>query len=62
MANFGSISSETIIPAGQTIARNSDDTGFEAVTPVKASGVGKITVGTVAPGAPSVGDLWVDTN
>ena len=26
------------------------------------SGVAKITVGTAAPGSPSVGDLWVDTN
>lgn len=26
------------------------------------SGVAKITVGTVAPGSPSVGDLWIDTN
>jgi hypothetical protein len=25
-------------------------------------GVSKITVGTVAPGSPSPGDLWVDTN
>jgi hypothetical protein len=26
------------------------------------SGLAKITVGTVAPGSPSAGDLWVDTN
>ena len=26
------------------------------------SGLSKITVGTTAPGTPSVGDLWVDTN
>lgn len=26
------------------------------------SGLNKITVGTVAPSSPSVGDLWIDTN
>ena len=29
---------------------------------VEGSGLTKITVGTVAPANPSVGDLWVDTN
>ncbi|HEX6416462.1 MAG TPA: hypothetical protein VFZ62_02955 [Candidatus Saccharimonadales bacterium] len=28
----------------------------------QASGFSKITVGTVAPSSPAVGDLWVDTN
>ena len=29
---------------------------------VEGVGLTKITVGTVAPATPSVGDLWVDTN
>jgi len=29
---------------------------------VEGAGLTKITVGTVAPANPSVGDLWVDTN
>ncbi len=28
----------------------------------EASGFAKITVGTVAPSSPAVGDLWIDTN
>lgn len=36
-----------------------------AVTAAKTNmftGLANITVGTVAPGSPSVGDLWIDTN
>lgn len=45
----------------------SDTTGLQTALDNKLddtqfSGLSKITVGTVAPGTPSVGDVWIDTN
>lgn len=57
--------------AGSEIAKTADLAAHEGLTttahggllPSTAfSGLAKITVGTVAPGSPSAGDLWVDTN
>ena len=38
------------------------DSGYKISDLILGDGINKITVGTVAPVAPSVGDLWVDTN
>lgn len=45
-----------------TYAARRDHAHAGALLAAAFSGLAKITVGTSAPGSPSVGDLWVDTN
>lgn len=58
-----------LIPGSNISVTTADDSAGEkvdvtiATTGVpQSSGFSKISVGTVAPSSPSVGDLWVDTN
>ena len=41
---------------------NSGETGLIFSQALQFSGFNKITVGTVQPSSPSLGDLWIDTN
>ena len=49
-------------PGGSTDIINKSWADGRYVPLTAFSGVAKITVGTVAPSAPSTGDLWIDTN
>lgn len=40
-----------------TLSSSSSNTGY-----LSAVGTAKMTIGTVAPVAPAVGDIWIDTN
>jgi len=58
----------TVAITGSVALANGGTGGTDAATArtnlavAQASGFAKMTVGTVAPSSPSVGDLWVDTN
>ncbi len=45
---------------GQYLKRSGS--GVVGASALACSGTATITVGTVAPGSPATGDLWVDTN
>ena len=50
------VASLDFVGTGVAVTNTGDDVVIAINPPVK------ITVGTVAPGSPAVGDLWVDTN
>lgn len=53
---------DVVDPTGPQDAATKNYADTALATKLTASGASTITVGTSAPGSPSVGDLWVDTN
>jgi hypothetical protein len=52
----------TLTTAGRNLLDDADASAQRTTLGLGTAAVLKIHVGTVAPGSPSVGDLWVDTN
>ena len=64
----GALTASAVANAGSLIAANnlsdlsSASTARTNLSVPQAAGFAKITVGTVAPSSPAVGDIWIDTN
>jgi hypothetical protein len=52
----------TLTTAGRNLLDDADASAQRTTLGLGTAAVLKLHVGTVAPGSPSVGDLWVDTN
>jgi hypothetical protein len=67
--NYADTASTIYHPSGTDVAIADGGTGASSAAAARtnlavgeASGWAKLTVGTVAPSSPSVGDIWIDTN